>query len=273
MNSPIEFTKMAASGNDFLVLDNRGLKLRIPDSELPLLAKRLCQRRFSVGADGLLVIEESKKADYRMRIFNPDGSEVTMCGNGSRCAALYAVEKGIAKKDHRIETLAGLLEANVDGRRARVKLADPRMLRLDFEIDIGGDAHRVSYINTNVPHAVYFVDDLEGADVKGLGAATRYHKEFAPEGTNADFVKVKGEKSINIRTYERGVEGETLACGTGAVASAIVSAILKGVKSPVDVETKGGEVLKIYFDLKDDLAKDVYLEGNAEIIYEGKVLQ
>lgn len=255
----IDFTKMEASGNDFVVIS--GLKKGLNE-----LAKKMCGRRHSIGADGLLAIEESKKGDFRMRIFNPDGSEPDMCGNGLRCAARYALENGIAGERQKVQTGAGILEVEVKGDSVKVKMSEPKDLELGFNLEVKGDAFTANFVNTGVPHVVYFVDDLAGVDIKGAGSATRYHERFKPDGTNANFVKVTGKNSIQIRTYERGVEDETLACGTGSVASAIIASAAKGVKPPVDVHTAGGSVLKISFSKG---YKELYMEGDAKIIYQG----
>lgn len=153
--------------------------------------------------------------------------------------------------------------------RVKLKMSDPKGLRLDFGLKVDEKELKVNYINTGVPHVVWFVDDLEGLDVRKLGSLIRYHQEFQPEGTNANFVKVIDEGTIKVRTYERGVEDETLSCGTGAVASAIISAQTRSVKPPVSVKTHGGSTFKVYFD--GNLAKNVYLEGEAKIVYEGKI--
>ena len=267
----LHFTKMVASGNDFVVIDNRNHKLSDYGHSLSDIAKKLCGRRLSVGADGLLLIEDSKKADLKMRIFNPDGSEVDMCGNGSRSVALYAVESGIAPKDMRIETGAGIIDAEVIGLNVKVRLTDPKDLSLNKRLKIGKKVHKVHFINTGVPHVVSFLKDIDKLNVGSIGSKIRYHKSFKPEGTNADFVKVLNPKEIKIRTYERGVERETYACGTGAAASAIASGLVYGFKPHIDVTTKSGEVLRVYFDIKGRRINNVYLEGEAKVVYKGRI--
>lgn len=263
----IKFTKTVATGNDFIIVDNRDDLL--PEKEKSALAKKLCDRKRAIGADGLLLVEKSKNCDFKMRIFNPDGSEAGMCGNGSRCIALYAAEKEIAKPDMTIETLAGRLDASVRGDVVKVKLTDPKDIKWNLCLMINKCPYKVSFANTGVPHVVHFVDDIEKVDVRNLGSYMRNHGEFAPEGTNADFVKILDKKTIRIRTYERGVEDETLACGTGAVASAIISAETEKMASPVTVETQSGEKIRVYFEIIDGIFKNVYLEGKAAIVYEG----
>lgn len=264
----IRFTKSVATGNDFIIVDNRSSVIRFP---LPEFAGKICKRKWSIGADGLLVIEKSKKADFKMRIFNPDGSEAEMCGNGSRCVALYAAANRIAKKDMAIETLAGTLAASVRGGVVKVKLPNPKDIKWNLCLMIHKCPYKVNFVNAGVPHVIYFTDDLHKVDVKDLGSHIRYHKEFSPEGANADFVKVVNKHNIKVRTYERGVEDETLACGTGAIASAIISAESEKMTSPITVETWGGEKLKVYFELIGGNFKNVYLEGRAKLVYEGVI--
>jgi len=265
----IKFTKSVATGNDFIIVDNRSGELA--EKSLVLFTKKACDRKRAIGADGVLFVERSKKCDFKMRIFNSDGSEAEMCGNGSRCIALFAAVNKIAKPQMTIETLAGTLDASVKGDIIKVKLTDPKDIRWNFCLMIGKCPYEVNFVDTGVPHAIHFVDDLNKIDVKNLGSHIRHHGEFSPEGTNADFVKVIGKNTIRIRTYERGVEDETLACGTGAVASAIISSEAEKMASPVTVETQSGEKIKVYFELKDGNFKNVYLEGRAKLVYEGEL--
>lgn len=266
----IKFAKMVATGNDFIVVDNRKTVLK---NNLPATAKKFCDRIYGVGADGLLLIEKSKKADIKMRIFNSDGSEAEMCGNGSRCIALYAKTEKITPSDMTIETLAGILKASVKGDIAKVRLTEPKDIQWNLCLMIHKCPYKVNLADTGVPHVIHFTDDIENINVKGLGAEIRYHKEFSPAGANVDFVEIvdQAKSRIKVRTYERGVENETLACGTGAVASAIISAEAEKLTSPVTVETKSGELLKVYFELSDGSFKNVYLEGRAQLVFEGTI--
>lgn len=264
----VKFTKAVATGNDFIIIDNRRPSVM---PRLPALAKDICSRKYSVGADGLVTLERSRVADFRMRIFNPDGGEAEMCGNGSRCIALFAATKHIAPKHMTIETAAGIINASVVKDIVNVKLTDPKDIKWDFCLTLNRCPYRVSFMNTGVPHVVYFIDDLDKVDVKKLGSEIRYHPRFSPEGANADFVKVLGSGRIKIRTYERGVEDETLACGTGAVASALISAEANRMPSPMVVETRGGEKLKVYFELEKGAFRDVYLEGKASLVFDGTI--
>lgn len=267
----LQFTKMAASGNDFVVIDNRDQHLSHAGSPLSDIAMRLCERRFSVGADGMLLIENSKRADFKMRIFNPDGSEVEMCGNGSRCVALYAVENHIAPKEMRIETQAGIIDAEVTGLRVKLKLTDPKYIRLNRRLKIGKRSYMLHSVNSGVPHTVSFLKDIDRINVENLGSKIRFHRTFKPKGTNANFVKVVSPKEIEIRTYERGVESETYACGTGAAASAVISNLVYGFKPHIDVHTRSGERLRVYFDIAKKSIKNVYLEGEAKVVYGGRI--
>jgi diaminopimelate epimerase len=264
----IEFTKAVATGNDFIVFDGR-----TPDTNIryPKLAKELCDRKRAIGADGLLVIEKTERADFRMRIFNPDGSEAEMCGNGSRCIALFAVTKKIVPDEMTIDTLAGILKAEVKKNIVKVRLTEPKNIKWNMCLMIDKCPYKLNFVNTGVPHVIHFVDDIEKVNVKNLGSHIRHHGEFSPDGTNADFVEVSGKNRIKIRTYERGVEDETLACGTGAVASAVISAEVEKMSSPVTVETRSGEELKVYFKVEGGEFKEVYLEGEAKLVYEGVI--
>lgn len=264
----IDFVKMVASGNDFIVAD--GLRLSVND--LRKLAQEACDRRYGVGADGLLVLERSKAADFKMRIFNPDGGEAEMCGNGARCAALYAKENRISGKRMRFETIAGLIEAEVKGGIVMLKMPDPADLRRQVNLIIENEDYIAHFVNTGVPHTVIYVEDLDSLDVKRLGREIRRHGIFAPKGTNVDFVELQKGNAIRVRTYERGVEDETLACGTGVVAAAIISAAMKDFKSPVICLTRGGDKLKIYFKRNGNDFTDVYLEGAAKKVFCGRYI-
>lgn len=266
----IPFTKVVGSGNDFIILDNRSNKF---SEDLPNLAKHVCERKISIGADGFLVLESSNKADFKMRVFNPDGSEVTMCGNGARCSALYAYVNKWCSENLRMETIAGIIEALVHNDKVKLRITDPAEIKLDNDLGLGNTIFKIHFVNTGVPHVVHFLGDdinIEDYPVKQMGAKIRYHRSFEPEGTNANFVKIASENRIRLRTYERGVEDETLACGTGAVASSIVSHLVNGTKQPVEVLTKSGDVLKVYFNVVNKKFTEVYLEGSAKIVYDGK---
>jgi len=261
--------KMSGSGNDFILIDHREPFLK--EDGLKDLVRKVCQRRISVGADGLILIEGSKKADFKWRFYNADGSEAEMCGNGGRCAARFAYLKGITGPSLKFETLAGILSARVDGKKVKLEMTKPFGLKLDETILIDGEEKVFSSLNTGVPHAVLFVENLEKLDILRIGKAIRHHSFFAPSGTNADFVQVEKGSQLSIRTYERGVEDETLACGTGAVAAALIAAFKGLVKSPVSIKTRGGEVLAVYFEIENREAKRVFFEGDVHVIYEAEM--
>jgi len=267
--SVINFTKCVASGNDFVVIDNRENKLSEKISDFSEFAKFSCKRRRSVGADGLLVLEDSKKGNFKMRIFNPDGSEVSMCGNGIRCSALYAFRENWCTPSMKIETKTGILQAEVKDESVKVKMTPPRDIKLDQSIGASKAIVNLHTIDTGVPHAIHFVENIEKYPVNEMGSKIRYHKHFEPEGTNADFVEIKDKSTILVRTYERGVENETLACGTGVVASCIISSAVKGINPPVSAVTKSGDILKVYFKKEHNNFAEVYFEGKAYLVFEG----
>ena len=263
----IEFFKMSGSGNDFILIDNRDGSLVVDD--LLGFVKTLCERKGSVGADGLIIIENSAQADFRWRFFNADGSEVEMCGNGGRCAARFALLRGIAPENMSFETRAGIIDAAVIGNTVKLRLTDPRHLELNYQLQTAEGALDVCSINTGVPHVVHFAEDLEHFDVNKVGRMIRYHDHYQPAGTNANFVKALDGNTIQVRTYERGVEDETLACGTGSVAAALIASQLGLVSPPVEVLVQSGERLTIYFEKTEEGFKNVYLEGGAKVVYQG----
>lgn len=272
--TPLPFMKMTGSGNDFILVDNRdGI---IKPGEGSIFAKRVCRRKLSVGADGLILIERDDEVDFSWRFYNSDGSEAEMCGNGARCAARFAVLKGIVKSGFMtFRTLAGLIRAEVMGERVRVQIPRVHGLKLNIDLSLGGDrVARVHFVNSGVPHVVWIVDSkdqLEKMDVLGLGRTIRFHEKFSPAGTNANFVWVEGKQEVAIRTYERGVEDETLACGTGSIAAAAITTALGLTSPPVSVRTRGGEVLRVFFEYGGGEFKNVFLEGPALVVYEGKL--
>jgi diaminopimelate epimerase len=268
----INFTKMAGAGNDFLVLESA-----VKGMNLKRLAANACNRTNGIGADGLLVLDKSKGADYQMRIINADGSEAEMCGNGARCMAAYIVKHRRPKKKlFAMETLAGVVLAEAKGEEANVRLSDPVDYRPDVSIDVNGRRLHISYIDTGVPHTIVFVDDLKKIDVASIGRVIRYHEAFKPRGTNVDFVEQISDDLVDCRTYERGVEDETRACGTGSVAAALISflksnpSVLNVKKAKMNVRTKSGEILKVMFDISDGKISNVWLRGSAKFIGKGE---
>jgi diaminopimelate epimerase len=264
----ISFTKMSGAGNDFVVIDNR--EPVIQDAAKREFAQKVCAPKTSVGADGVIFIENSDKADFRWDFFNSDGSSAEMCGNGGRCVAQFAVDNKIAPPNLSFETIAGIISAEVGELTIKVKLTNPSGFRQNIKIKMESGSHAVDSLNTGVPHAVVFSDDVDAEDLQTIGSTIRYDDAFAPAGTNVNLVEVTGKDSLKIRTYERGIEGETLACGTGATASAIMAAAKGKVVSPVNVLIKSGDVLKVYFDSSSkEGSGDVYLEGTAETTFCG----
>ncbi len=263
----VPFYKMQASGNDFVVVDNR--RRMVADAKR--FARKVCAPHTGIGADGILLFEKSSRADFKMRIVNSDGSEAEACGNGFRCISLFAHKIQGYPKNFRFESLSGMIDARIAGRKIRVGLVQPSELR-QGNIQVMGRRMHYYFINTGVPHTVIFVQGLKDIDVSALGAAIRHHKEFAPRGTNVNFVEIDGARDIHVRTYERGVEQETLACGTGSTASAIVSSLTGCCKPPVRVHTSGGEILTIDFERKGKVFRKPTLEGEAHFVYEGKLL-
>ena len=268
MNS-ITFSKMSGSGNDFIIIDNR--RRNLDGIDLSKFITAVCRRKISVGADGLILIEPSDKADFRWRFYNSDGSRAEMCGNGARCAARFAYVNGIAGENLTFETDAGIVSGQINADRTMVKMPDPRDLRLDYSIALADGPLTVSSINTGVPHVVIMQDDIETVDVFGVGREIRRHEAYAPAGTNVNFICQQGPGKLAIRTYERGVEDETLACGTGSIASALICAIKLGWTSPINLVTRSQESLTIHFAQNSGIFDDVYLEGDARIIYTAQL--
>jgi diaminopimelate epimerase len=267
----LSFTKMNGAGNDFVMLDNRDAALALTRDQIALL----CDRHRGVGADGVLIVEPAGNgADFRMRYYNADGGEAEMCGNGARCFARYARRvSGHDGDGISFETQAGVIGARCLGGDVQIDMSAPHSYAVATTLIAHGEELTVHSINTGVPHAVIFVDDLEGADVQRLGAAIRYHAHFAPKGTNVNFVSVRGPGEIAVRTYERGVEGETLACGTGVVACALIHHLETGVDAPVTIEVRGGDTLRVGFETgetAEDFEK-VTLTGPADFVFDGTV--
>ncbi len=265
----LPFWKMQGSGNDFILVDHR--QPVITEGDRVAWVKKLCAPKFGVGADGLILIEPSTRADFRWRFYNADASEAEMCGNGGRCAARFAFLQGMAQEDLAFETLAGIIHAQVRGRRVKLELSPPHSMQLNLEIPVGPEVWYGHFINTGVPHVVIPVADLAEIPVAEIGRAIRFHPLFQPAGTNVNFVSVLGPQEIAIRTYERGVEAETLACGTGSVAAALITAALHNLSAPLAVHPKSGETLNIYFTRQSSGFDSVFLEGEAVVVFQGEV--
>jgi diaminopimelate epimerase len=266
----IAFQKFSGCGNDFIIVDNRSG--HIDESRLHQLVVGACRRKLSVGADGLILVENCATADFRWRFFNADGSVAEMCGNGARCVARFAWLNGIAGPRLSFQTLAGRVSAAIEGDRVRVRMPEARDLALDEPLQAKDAMLSVSRIHTGVPHALAFVQDLAAVDVVNLGRVIRHHPHYAPAGTNVDFVCCGSDGSVSVRTYERGVEDETLACGTGAVASAIVAGARFGLRPPVTVHTRSKAVLIINYQSESGRFFDIDMTGDARLVYRGEIL-
>ena len=271
----LTFWKMNGAGNDFVMVDNRDGSVSLEGRQI----EHLCDRHRGIGADGLLAVEPARNgADFRMRYYNADGGEAEMCGNGARCFAKFVrFLNGEADMDFvTFETIAGQINATFSGDDVCINLSDPFDLELDASLEANGVTRIVHSVNTGVPHAVVVVDDLEAVEVVEEGAALRHHDRFAPKGTNVNFMQVLEPGRLAIRTYERGVEDETLACGTGMVANAIVHHQLSAAPPPVTVRVKSGETLSVGFEVHtgangEPKYKNVTLTGAADIVYKGEI--
>lgn len=262
----LNFTKMNGAGNDFVVIDHRALDQNLSKEQIALL----CDRHRGVGADGLLAVEPAENgADVKFRYYNADGGEAEMCGNGARCFGRFTARLlGGDRRELTFETIAGTLKAELLGSEVRIDMSNPTGLEMDSPVESVGSVHN---LNTGVPHAVVFVDDLEGCDIVKNGAAIRYHKHY-PSGTNANFVAILAPDHLAVRTYERGVEDETLACGTGITACALIHHLLTGAPSPIKIDVRGGETLSIGFEPGPDRTfSKVTLTGPADFVFEGQI--
>jgi diaminopimelate epimerase len=263
----LEFVKMNGAGNDFVLIDNRSRKIQLTREQIV----RLCHRQRGIGADGLflLVPNTSGKADWAWEFYNSDGSTADMCGNGARCFARFAQRLVGAKEQLSFETGAGIITARFNGADVTVNLTAPHSLRLDEVVPAAGTKLTVHSLNTGVPHAIVFVPDADQAMVQQLGAEIRYHERFKPAGTNVNFVQVLGPSHIRVRTYERGVEGETLACGTGVAAAALVASRVQRFPSPIRVQVQGGDTLEVSWRDNGEGFAEVRLTGPAEFTFKG----
>jgi diaminopimelate epimerase len=265
----LDFTKMNGAGNDFVLIDNRARKVTLSREQVV----RLCDRHRGAGADGimLLVLSRTGKADWAWDFYNSDGSTGEMCGNGARCFARFVQKLTSINRAFTFETEAGVITASFEGKRVTVSLTRPGELRLNQQLPLAGGVQMLHSLNTGVPHAVLFVPDADKAMVLQLGPEIRRHPHFAPKGTNVNFVQLLGSSHIRVRTFERGVEGETLACGTGVTASALIAARLHGFTSPVKVQVQGGDTLEVSFREEQGQFTEVKLTGPAEFVFEGRI--
>ena len=269
----LEFWKLTGAGNDFVVIDNLDGRIPADPGERAELVRRLCARRVGVGADGVLLVEPSQQADFRMRYYNSDGGEAETCGNGARCIARFAHLRGLAQETMQFETQAGLYAAVVTPEAVRVSMSDAHSLESNIPLEIPDlFAGQVDFVNTGVPHVVVRVEDSAQAPVVQLGRAIRHHERFAPAGANVNFISPAGAPNrLHIRTYERGVEDETLACGTGSIAAAIIHNRRQAVSPPIHLVTQSESTLTVRFEPTPRGARDVTLEGEARVVYRAEL--
>ena len=265
----MKFTKMNGAGNDFVITDNRINKANYSQETISFL----CDRNRGIGADGFMSVESAENdGDYKMRYYNADGGEAEMCGNGARCFARFVFDcDGKVNHNMDIETVAGMISAKIKGDLVQIKLSRPYDLNLNQEITINDLSKSIHSINTGVPHAVVIEDTVSQVDLKSLGSYVRNHSLFSPAGTNVNFVQIDESDTLTIRTYERGVEDETLACGTGMVASALIYHQLDGIEPPVNVNVKGGDTLEVSWNYKENQYSNVTLTGPAITVFKGKI--
>jgi diaminopimelate epimerase len=264
----LRFTKMNGAGNDFILIDNRAGDIRLDRSQIA----RLCDRHRGIGADGILLLEKPpNRADFRMRYFNADGGEAEMCGNGARCFARFANKIAGAQKKISFETPAGVIAADLVNDLVTLQMTEPTDLRTDMKLPVTNEEKTVHFINSGVPHVVIPVSRVDDVDVSREGSAVRYHKMLSPNGANVNFIEKRGPNKIAVRTYERGVEDETLACGTGVVASALIFAIIEEANGPITVIARGGDELQVGFEKNDNQFRSVTLTGPAEFVFEGSI--
>jgi len=260
---------MSGAGNDFVIVDNRSGHIK----DGPKLARIICDRRAGVGADGLLLIEPSTVASYRMMYYNADGSYGGMCGNGGRCLAQFAVMNKLAQPNHSFEALDFLYEASVENGQVTLSMKDPKNIKLDIVLPVGSQKLKMHFVDTGSPHVVIpigqFRKGLQAIDVMTLGRQVRSHKKFRPLGANVNFIDKTGTNTLKIRTYERGVEDETLACGTGSIASAVIGHKIWNIRPPVRILPRSGIPLEVNFELRNGRYERITLRGPAVVTFAG----
>src|SRR5438093_6402267 len=256
----LRFTKMKGAGDDFVLIDNRGGEVHLDRGQIA----RLCDRHRGIGADGILLLEEGVNGtDFRMRYFNSDGGEAEMCGNGARCFARFASKIAETQKKISFETPAGVIAAELTDDLVTLEMTEPTDLRLNVRLHVADENKTIHFINTGVPHVVIPVSHIDDIDVRREGAAIRHHEMFSPKGANVNFIEKRGTKQVALRTYERGVENETLACGTGVVASALILAATEDIDGPIWVLVRGGRELEVGVEERGVRYKDVWWTGPA----------
>lgn len=284
MNEMIHFTKAEGAQNDFVIVDDRSGSFS--EDTRRRFAQLTSHRRKGVGSDGCIFIESSDTHDFTMSFYNPDGSVGSMCGNGGRCAALYAVQNGITSPHMRFEVLGRSYSAEVRGNSVRLSFPAPVVIEHDIALQCGDESCRVNFIDTGAPHVLLFSDQLPASmraafdelDMAHIGNVLRWHTRFAPRGANVNVLQREGDE-IFIRTFEKGVEGETEACGTGTLAAGIAAHLRYGIPSPITLRTHGDDVLRVHFTARGERAadpayfeQDLVLEGPAHLVYDGCIL-
>lgn len=269
MKVPIRFAKMSGAGNDFIVIDNMNLSLASDNAKV---AAALCSRHFGIGADGLLILEPSTRADFFMRYYNSDGSYGGMCGNGGRCIARFAFLSGITGSELSFEALDFIYRAEVFKKSVKLSMKDSKWLQADVLASTTQGNFEGYFVDTGSPHFIALVENIADLDVSTIGREIRFLDRFQPEGCNVNFVQVSGPNEVLIRTYERGVEAETLACGTGSVAAALVLAESRSAESPVSLRVRSGEHVKVHFSQQNGMFQNIILEGSAHLLFTGSVL-
>jgi len=262
----LKFTKLSATGNDFILIDNRAGQLTGDEHDF---FQQICRRRQSVGADGILLIENSDQYHFSLRYFNSDGHIGEMCGNGARAAAYYAYHHHLAPAEVQFEVLGVAYQASVNENGVKLTMPPPVEIKPYPGVAEEADFEEGGYLNVGVPHYVLFVPEVDKVAVETIGRKYRYHQAFQPWGTNTNFVQVINHNTLKMRTYERGVEEETLACGTGTISAAILAWSQKKLKLPITVHARGG-TLRVDFDR--DMTK-ILLEGEVKIVYYGELYE
>lgn len=262
------FAKFVGCGNDFILFDNRVKTFPLQQADL---IKNLCHRQKGIGADGVILLEDSEKAGFRMRIFNSDGSEAEMCGNGIRCLFQFLHFLGFQEPSYQIETKERVLKVSKNGSDVAVEMGDPSHVKWDLDLYVENQKYKGHFLNTGVPHFVLFLPEIQSFNLNKIGPLIRHHSTFSPHGTNVNIVQCSTAQSLSIRTFERGVEAETLACGTGVTAAALAAAHQFSMKSPIQVTTQSKETLHIDFHLSNGSFSNVIMTGPATFCFEGSI--
>jgi len=264
----IPFSKYQGTGNDFILIDDR--EGQFPNQNAEFI-RSLCDRRFGIGADGLILLQRSSSADFKMRIFNSDGGEPGMCGNGLRCLIHFLKRLKIDKETCHIEVTGRIYFCRFQDEKIKICLGSPKILYWDLAIAIENEPLRLFVLDTGVPHAVVFTEDLEKIDLMQIGRKLRFHPKLAPEGANVDFAKILPSKEIRMRTYERGVEGETLMCGTGAAAVAFAAFQIYRLSSPIKIQAPQNEHLEFIVTPIQKGEHEIEMTGPAAIVFTGEI--